>query len=77
MDHSKPIKPSKIHIFWEAYLKCNGIVGNALKNDFVSYYNRNLIFLIFILTKRIFNLLEFKIFKNIYMYMFFLENCLV
>lgn len=36
MDHSIPIKPSKIHIFWEAYLKCNSIVGNELKNDFVS-----------------------------------------
>ncbi|CAI6345229.1 unnamed protein product [Macrosiphum euphorbiae] len=34
MDHSIPIKPSKIHIFWEAYLKCNSIVGNELKNDF-------------------------------------------
>ncbi|KAF0756807.1 lysosomal-trafficking regulator [Aphis craccivora] len=34
MDHSTPIKPSKILIFWEAYLKCNTIVGNLLKNDF-------------------------------------------
>ncbi|VVC33396.1 Hypothetical protein CINCED_3A019913 [Cinara cedri] len=34
MDHSAPIKPSKIHIFWDAYLKCNNIVGNALKNDY-------------------------------------------
>jgi len=38
MDHSTPIKPSKILIFWEAYLKCNTIVGNLLKNDFVSTY---------------------------------------
>lgn len=36
MDHSTHVKPSKIHIFWEAYLKCNTIVKNALKNDFVS-----------------------------------------
>ncbi|XP_060836143.1 lysosomal-trafficking regulator isoform X2 [Rhopalosiphum padi] len=34
MDHSTPIKPSKILIFWEAYLKCNTIVENVLKNDF-------------------------------------------
>lgn len=36
MDRSAPIKPTKIHIFWDAYLKCNSIVGHALKNDFVS-----------------------------------------
>lgn len=36
MDYSTPLKPSRIDIFWEAYLKCNDIVGNALKNDFVS-----------------------------------------
>jgi len=43
MDHSIPIKPSNIHIFWEAFLKCNSIVGNELKNDFVSTYPHEIV----------------------------------
>ncbi|XP_050540589.1 lysosomal-trafficking regulator isoform X2 [Daktulosphaira vitifoliae] len=34
MDYSIPIKPSKIDIFWEAYLNCKATEGTTLKNDF-------------------------------------------
>lgn len=69
MDHSNStfVKPSKILIFWEAFLKCNNIVENALKNDFVSDCCHHCLKFI----------LVFIIFYFSYLLLELLENCMV